>query len=420
MRTGSISRRSSRPAASQIALAPGYLQKSWKENGRSYFQYKMDQKMMPFFAYLSADWQVKKGDWHGIPIEIYHDRKHGYNVDRMITATQKSLDYYTTQFTPYQHKQVRILEFPNYASFAQSFANTIPFSESIGFIADLRDKEDIDYVFYVTAHEMAHQWWGHQIAAANVQGSTMLIESLAQYSALMVMEKEYGPHQMRRFLRYELDRYLSSRGSEAIEELPLYRVENQQYIHYRKGSLIFYRLRDEIGEAALNRALKRFLQDKGFQEAPFTTSAELLDYIRAEAPADKQALITDMFEKIVFYDNRVLRPREEARRRPVGCDDEAAPGQDGSRRQGQGNRARLRRAGGDRRVRARQGRQGSGRAGAAAGEARAHGRQPGGDRDGEGAALRSGRRPVQQDDRPRVARQPQGGQQSTERSGQHQ
>jgi aminopeptidase N len=234
----------------------------------------------------------------------------------MITATQKSLDYYTTQFTPYQYKQVRILEFPNYNSFAQSFANTIPFSESIGFIADLRDKEDIDYVFYVTAHEMAHQWWGHQIAAANVQGSTMLIESLAQYSALMVMEKEYGPHQMRRFLRYELDRYLSSRGSEAIEELPLFRVENQQYIHYRKGSLIFYRLRDEIGEAALNRALKRYLQDKGFQEAPFTTSAELLSYIRAEAPADKQALITDMFEKIVFYDNRVLDAT--AKKRPDG------------------------------------------------------------------------------------------------------
>jgi ABC-2 type transport system permease protein len=103
-------------SGNQIALAPGYLQKSWKENGRSYYQYKMDQKMMPFFAYLSADWQVKKGDWHGIPIEIYHDRKHAYNVDRMISATQKSLDYYTTQFTPYQYKQVRILEFPNYAA----------------------------------------------------------------------------------------------------------------------------------------------------------------------------------------------------------------------------------------------------------------------------------------------------------------
>ena len=296
-------------SADQVALAPGYLQKKWTENGRNYFTYKMDQKMMPFFAYLSANWEVKKGDWKGVPIEIYYDKKHPYNVDRMVSSTQKSLDYMTTEFTPYQHKQVRILEFPNYQRFAQSFANTIPFSESIGFIADLRDKEAIDYVFYVTAHEMAHQWWGHQVIGANVQGSTMLMESLAQYSALMIMEKEYGRHKLRRFLRYELDRYLSSRGGEKLEELPLYRVEGQDYIHYRKGSLVFYRLRDEIGEQALNRALKRFLQDKGYQESPFTTSAELLAYIRAEAPADKQALITDLFEKIVFYDNRVTEAK---------------------------------------------------------------------------------------------------------------
>ena len=293
----------------QTAIAPGYLQNSWEENGRRYFHYKMDRPMMPFFAFLSARWDVKKEDYKGMPIEIYHDKKHRYNVDRMIESTKKSLDYYTANFTPYQHKQVRILEFPRYASFAQSFANTIPYSEAIGFIADLRDKDDIDYVFYVTAHEMAHQWWGHQVIGANMQGSTVLMESLSQYFALMVMEKEYGRDKMRRFLKYELDGYLRGRGGELIEEQPLARVEGQQYIHYQKGSLIFYRLRDEIGEEALNRALKRFLEDKSYQQAPYTTTKELLEYIRAETPKDKHALLSDMFEKIVFYDNRVTEAK---------------------------------------------------------------------------------------------------------------
>ncbi|MBR7747634.1 ABC transporter permease/M1 family aminopeptidase [Undibacterium baiyunense] len=296
-------------SSDQIAMAPGYLQKTWEDQGRRYFQYKMDRPMMPFFAFLSARWEVKKGDWKGMPIEIYYDKKHAYNVDRMIESTKKSLDYFTANFTPFQHQQVRILEFPRYASFAQSFANTIPYSEAIGFIADLRDKDDIDYVFYVTAHEMAHQWWGHQVIGANMQGSTVLMESLSQYFALMVMEKEYGRDKMRRFLKYELDNYLRGRGGELIEEQPLARVENQQYIHYNKGSLIFYRLRDEIGEEALNRALKRFLQDKAYQQAPYTTTKELLAYIREEAPQDKHALITDMFEKIVFYDNRVTEAK---------------------------------------------------------------------------------------------------------------
>ena len=300
-------------SADQIALAPGYLQREWVENGRRYFHYKMDRPMLPFYCYLSARWEVRRGEWNGLPIEIYYDPGHPYNVDRMIRASQESLDYFTANFSPYQHKQVRILEFPRYARFAQSFANTIPFSESIGFIADLRDADDIDYVYYVTAHEVAHQWWAHQVIGADVQGSTMIVESLAQYSALMVMEKKYGREHMRRFLKYELDRYLSGRGGEVIEELPLMRVENQQYIHYAKGSLVFYRLREEIGEKTLNRALADFIRDKAFQQPPYTTTLELLDYIRAQAPPEKHPVIDELFAKIVFYDNRVVAAHSRRR-----------------------------------------------------------------------------------------------------------
>ena len=157
----------------------------------------------------------------------------------------------------------------------------------------------------MTAHEIGHQWWAHQVIGANVQGATVLSESLAEYSALMVMEHKYGRQKMRRFLKTELDGYLSGRGTERLEELPLYRVENQQYIHYQKGSLVFYRLREELGEAKLNAALRAFLQAKAFQQPPYTTSAELLDFIRAQATPEQQTLITDLFEKISFYDNRV-------------------------------------------------------------------------------------------------------------------
>jgi len=251
---------------------------------------------------------VKRDAWTSpsgerVPIEIYYDAKHPYNVDRMILGVKKSLDYFTKNFSPYQHKQVRILEFPGYRTFAQSFPNTIPFSESIGFVADLRDKESIDYVFYITAHEVAHQWWAHQVIGGNVQGSTMIVETMAQYSALMVMEKEYGRDKMQKFLRYELDRYLRDRGSELVAEKPLVLVEDQGYIHYRKGSLVMYALRDYIGEAAVNRALAKFIRDYGFSGPPYTTGGELVRYFRAEAGPEHQELITDLFERITLFDN---------------------------------------------------------------------------------------------------------------------
>jgi ABC-2 type transport system permease protein len=77
------------------------------------------------------------------------------------------------------------------------------------------------------------------------------------------------------------------------------------YIQYRKGSLVFYRLREELGEDVLNRVLKDFLDQHRYQTAPYVTSRDLLAAIRAAAPASKQELITDLFERIVFYDNRM-------------------------------------------------------------------------------------------------------------------
>ena len=46
----------------------------------------------------------------------------------------------------------------------------------------------------------------------------MLDETLAQYSALMVMKHKYGADKMRKFLKYELDSYLRGRGGEKLVE----------------------------------------------------------------------------------------------------------------------------------------------------------------------------------------------------------
>ena len=302
-------------SADQIAVAPGYLVGAVEEReGRRYFTYEMDEPIWPFFAFVSARYEVAKDSWHGVDIEVYYDRKHPYNIEPMMRGTKKSLDYFSSAFTPYQYRQFRILEFPRYASFAQSFPNTIPYSEAIGFVADLRDEHALDLVFYVTAHELAHQWWGHQVAGARMQGMTVIVETLAQYSALMVMEKEYGEDKMRRFLRYELDNYLRSRGSEQIEELPLMLTENQQYIHYRKGSLVMYALQDVIGEDQVNLALRNFLEKYAYGTGPFPTAAQLVDEFRAVALPQHQAMITDLFEKITIYDFSV----DEATVVPVG------------------------------------------------------------------------------------------------------
>ncbi len=298
----------------QTAVAPGYLQREWMENDRKYFHYKMDKPMLPFFNIVSARYEVMRdkttinidsATTQDINLEIYYHEGHEYNLESMMKGLKNSFTYFSENFSPYQYRQMRILEFPRYSSFAQSFANTVPFSEAIGFMLKIEEEDDVDVAYFVTAHEIAHQWWAHQVIAADVQGSQVLSETLSQYSALMVMKHEYPREHMQEFLKEELNRYLSGRNSEQKKELPLALAENQQYIHYGKGANIMYALQDYIGEDSVNAALKRLATDwQGRQNGRYPTTIDFMGYIRAVTPDSLQNLVTDMFEKIVLFENK--------------------------------------------------------------------------------------------------------------------
>ena len=150
--------------ADQLVVAPGYQESERIVGGRRIARYRTDAPIQNFFSIQSARYEVARDQWHGVDLAVYHYAAHDHNTATMIAAMKQSLDVFTEAFSPFQFRQLRILEFPAYAGFAQSFANTIPYSESIGFILNRKDPEDIDMVTYITAHEIGHQWWGHPYA----------------------------------------------------------------------------------------------------------------------------------------------------------------------------------------------------------------------------------------------------------------
>ncbi|MCK9688086.1 ABC transporter permease/M1 family aminopeptidase [Scleromatobacter humisilvae] len=281
-------------------------------HARRTVRFRSDAPINQLFSIQSGRYAVKSATWrapaqagqpaHDVALAVYYAPGHEFNVDRMLKAMSESLALFSQQFSPYQFRQARIIEFPAYAAFAESFANTIPFSEDIGFIQHWTDPTRIDVATYVTAHEIGHQWWGHQLLPANQQGAAMLSETFAQYSALLVMEQHYGKEQVRRFLKYELDRYLRSRGGQPIEELPLDRVEDQDYIYYRKGSVAMYWAKEALGEDVVNRAMRKLLAQVAFKGAPYPNTTDFLRVLRAEAGPAGEQTIGDLFEKITLLD----------------------------------------------------------------------------------------------------------------------
>jgi len=294
-------------SADQIAIAPGYLKRDWTENGRRYFEYDMGAtRINDFYSFLSARYSVRRDEHNGVKLEIYYQPGHEYNLDRMLDSAKSGLDYYNKNFSPYQFQQFRVLEFPRYRSFAQSFPNTVPYSESIGFIEKMKKPSDVDLLYFVTAHELAHQWWGHQLIGSQTQGSNMMSETLAQYSALKVLEKKYGMDMVRKELRYELDQYLRGRAGEVRHEPPLALVQRESYVWYNKGALVMYALADYIGEDQLNSALRSFLLQNRYAAGPYPDTRGFVTALRAATPPDLQYTITDMFENIVLFDDKAV------------------------------------------------------------------------------------------------------------------
>ena len=122
---------------------------------------------------------MARDNWNGVPIEVYHDAKHPWNVRHHADTAKAGLEYFTREFAPYLFSYFRIVEYPGYEDHAQAFPGTVPYTETVGFLTDLSGWAPLDFA---TAHELAHMWWGGLAYGARMQGRKILNEGLAEYS----------------------------------------------------------------------------------------------------------------------------------------------------------------------------------------------------------------------------------------------
>jgi ABC-2 type transport system permease protein len=279
----------------QVAITPGVLHREWTENGRRYFHYETEMPTSFGATVLSGRYAVQEDRWNDVALGVFYHPKHDYNVDRFVRSMKASLEYYSAQFGPYPDKQLRLVEIPRYGRFGRAHPHTIVFTEDL-FFSRVKDGQ-IDAVFFGMAHEVAHQWWGGQIRTAR----GFLSESLANYSALMVTEKTFGPEVARRVYAFQMEHYFTGRAARA-NEVPLLEIDDQAYIMYRKGVLAMYLMRDYIGDEAVNTALRRFLDKHRAGGPPYPTALDVTAELRAVTPDSLQYLITDLFETVTLWD----------------------------------------------------------------------------------------------------------------------
>ncbi|WP_336515560.1 M1 family aminopeptidase [Pollutibacter soli] len=287
----------------QLAVGVGELHNRWQKDGRSFSRF-VTHTSVPFrFAVSSGKYSVLTERIGGTAVEVYYASSHGKNIKHLLNVAKESLNYFETSFGPYPFSQLRMVEI---SSITKGFAGTaypasLFISEDVGYQHLLEVNPAKDILNEMVSHEISHAWWGSTgIAPDEREGSSMLTETLAMYSELMIYKKIYGEDVLVERVNVHKNIYLSSRASS--NEEPLYRLDPaKSHLSYDKGMVIMYQLYKLLGEEKVNLALRQFYRKFSYPNKP-PISTDVVEELYAVSSPEQKIKIDEWFKSIVTYD----------------------------------------------------------------------------------------------------------------------
>jgi len=285
-------------AKDEVAVAPGVLHHTWTKDGRRYFHYKTAAAIGGEYAILSGNYAVQESKWKDVAIRIYYHPEHAQNIERMLRSVKASLAYFTEQFGPYPYGNITVVEHAGAGGGATADAGIIYYGEQYPLMNPDDSPNGFDLPYYILAHEVAHQWWGMaRLTPAYVEGAGVLIEGLAVYAGMQVLEKNYGDGHLRQYVNFLHSSYEMPRS---LATASLIRA-NEEFLYYRKGGIAMYALSKYIGKEKINGALRRLLQKHTSGELPLPTTLHLYQELQKITPDSLNYLLHDLFKENTYW-----------------------------------------------------------------------------------------------------------------------
>jgi len=215
-------------------------------------------------------------------VAVYHHPAHTRNLDAMVTTLAAARRRYSAWFYPYPWDELRLSEYADLSSQATSYPTNIAFSEGLGFLAT--DGAHGGLAFAVTAHEAAHQWWGHLLTAGTGPGTGLLVEGMADYATLLLYEAERGEAARKAYAVLLEQQYLDGRVGARERALVDTREEDSadEAVLQKKGAWAMWMLHNSLGADHAFAGLRAFITE---HRAPgrFATPEGLLRTLRLQA-----------------------------------------------------------------------------------------------------------------------------------------
>ncbi|MBV9295276.1 MAG: hypothetical protein JO145_06845 [Acidobacteriaceae bacterium] len=228
-------------------------------------------------------------------------------LEEISKDTGRILDYYTRLWSPLPIRSVAVSPVPGY--FGQGFPGLIYLS-SISYMRredrppQLRTpRMDTFFSGLLLPHEVAHQWWGNIVTAADYR-TGWLVEAMANYSALQFLEKTEGTATVNAALEGYRDDLIHEENGKTVESagpvdfgqrlVDTAGTPAWHAIIYEKGTWVLHMLHQRLGDENFRKMEERMLQEyasKPISNEDFRKVAS--NFVPAEQPDGTLGLFFD-------------------------------------------------------------------------------------------------------------------------------
>ncbi len=282
------------------SFSQGELVAQWQEKGRIYRKFETTSPVRRVQAFIASPSKLEQRKIGDVLLQVAYQSEHDTNVAMTLDAMQQTVAFLSEHLGPFPGSTLTLVEKPDAGPTGYALPQLILIGSRVGFRARQDDGQPFSQAYRRAVHETAHQWFGHLLGNGVEQDSAFLVESMAKYIELVMLERHYGSDAMRALVDYERERYMHAENYNNQPMVSLISAESP-HDRYSRATLAFAELRGVMGDQPIMAALSKVAKKHQYPQKP----ASSLDFVSAliKQVPEHQALIEKLLVKPIPISN---------------------------------------------------------------------------------------------------------------------
>ena len=287
---------------SHSVVAQGTKVHEWQQDGRRYVEFKTVTPIRNIPVWLTS---IQTPLSSVIKLSTHSVNVHYIGLGDTLTgapssdahaihelAVSDTLQWFSNTLIPYPYSDLSLVFVPEIGPSGYALPQVILMSHRLAVRARPADDAGFDQRYRRTVHEVAHQWFGHSLGYGVEEDGSFLIESLAKYTELVLIEQRFGKSAMQALVEYEKTRYQYSLRGRLTSQQAIIDATHSADV-YSRATIVFAELRERLGDKVIVDTLNELFakNQPGFHSV---TSLDFVHALLARTPNEHQNAVRDL------------------------------------------------------------------------------------------------------------------------------